>query len=166
MNLQTVLNHWFRASSVFEMHSSIENTEFIQLTNDFFESFKKCGIELHYEVHYTEANEDNHVRLDCHAFPYWEFANAGTDENYIKRLKQFYSQEKAEEILNFRKKLINAYRSSEKLAQLEYNTAGARYRWLVKMPLPQTCSEEQLMAEITRFISLTYEKLVKTLNAI
>lgn len=166
MNLQTALNHWFRASSVFEMQSGIENTEFIQLTNDYLESFKKRGIDIHYEVHYTEWNEKNCVRLDCHAFPYWEFAGAKTNEKYRECLKQFYSEEKAEEILNFRKKLINAYRSYEKLAQLKYNTAGDNYLWLVQMPLPQTCSEEKLMAEITRFISLTYEKLVKTLNSI
>lgn len=166
MNLQTALSHWFHASSVCEIKSRFEDTEFIQLTNDYLESFKKRGIDIHYEVHYTEGNEKNCVRLDCHAFPYSKFANSKTNENYAKLLKQYYSEERAEDILNFRRKLLTAYHSFEKIEQLKYHDVDDKCLWLVQMPLPKTCSEEELTAKVTKFISLTYLQLIETLKQI
>lgn len=165
MKLNELANNWLRAGSAFGISSYYENNDAIKFSNTYLDGYKETGIELHYELHYREGNDDNHIRIDCHSFPYAEFKNAA---DYVKQLKKYYSEEKAEKIFSFRKAIKQIYLDYGKLPHSKELYYGKNNNddslFLVKMSLPATYSEAELIEKVAYFISLTYKQLVETLN--
>lgn len=167
MKLNDFANNWLQAGGAFGISSFYENSDAMQFSSAYLDGYRRKGIELHYELHYRDGNNDNHIRIDCHSFPYEEFKNA---DDYLNKLKKYYSEEKAEYIYSFRKNLKLKYLSYGKQPHDEELYYGKNNiddsLFLVKMNLPATCSEAKLFAKVAYFISLTYEQLFETLEGI
>ena len=167
MYLNDLAQKWLQARGAFKLSSPYENNDAMQFTSAYLDEYKKKGIELHYELHYSDGNNDNHIRIDCHSFPYWEFNNTN---DYLNELKKYYSEEQAEKIFNFRKTIKQAYLEYGKHTHQTELYYGERNNdnslFLVKMRLPTICSEAELLSKVSFFIYLTYEQVINTLHKI
>ena len=161
MNMNDISENWFWATGVFDINNSnIGSTGAIQFRSTYLEYLKEKGIEIHYELHFTEGRDDNLIRLCCHVFPYCQFKGG----DYKQKLLAKYSQDTVDKILAFREAMRKAYIAmgkspKEGLEYGKYNTED--YLGLVSTKLPQTMSEQSVMAKVAWFISETYETLVK-----
>ncbi len=167
MNLQELVFNNFSFTAPFDInHNNYQyhDNSAVQYTNPVLEAYKKYGIELHYEVQVNSSNGEVTIRLDCHTFPYAEFKNA---DDYEKALKQRYSNNFADKIMDLRDKLKDLYINIGKTSQDNYYY-GKRNRedhlWLVYKIYNNITDETQLMCEIYRFIADTYCDLLNNLS--
>ena len=164
MSLKFLEENVFGASEIFAIQR--EETSAIFVTTRRMEDFEKYGIELHYEVHYSEG-KDNFVRLDCHVAPYGKYKNCSKEE-YKQRIVKEYGTQQTNKILRFRSELKETFlklgknSTDDSLHYGEYNKYN--YWYIVTMDLPNSCSGEQLRQSVEWFISKTRPHLEKALD--
>lgn len=166
MSLTFLRDNMLGASKIFVIKK--EDTNAIKFSTNRMNRFLDYGIELHYEVHYTDGY-NNFVRLDCHVKPYGKYENCTRDE-FVKRVIAEHGDEQARKILKFRKKLKDTFLKIGKAStedQLRYGKYNKyNYWYLVTMDLPNSCSGEQLRQQVEWFIANTRSNLEKTLDGL
>lgn len=164
MSLEFLKDNVFGASEIFAIQR--EETNAIFVTTRRMDDFAKYGIELHYEVHYTE-NKSNFVRLDCHIKPYDNYKNC-TKAEYIQKAVKEYDTAHVNKILKFRKELKDTFLSIGKRSKDDSLKFGKQnkynYWYLVTMDLPKYCSGEELRQQVEWFIGQTRSHLENALD--
>ena len=164
MSLKFLEENMLGASEIFTIKR--EYTNAIIFATRKMSELKQYGIELHYEVHYSEGKE-NFVRLDCHVAPYSDYKNC-TKEKYFEKVTNAYSKEQENKILKFRKSLKDTFlqigkdSTNDKLFYGKYNKYN--YWYLATMQLPKYCSGEQLRKQVEYFINQTRIPLENSLD--
>lgn len=164
MSLEFLKDNVFGASEIFAIQREETNALFV--TTRRMDDFAKYGIELHYEVHYTE-NKSNFVRLDCHVKPYDVYKNC-TKSEYIQKVVEEYATAHANKILKFRKDLKDTFLAIGKRSKDNSLKFGKQnkynYWYLVTMDLPKYCSGEELRQQVEWFIGQTRSHLENALD--
>ena len=166
MSLKFLEENMLGASEIFTIKR--EDTKAIIFTTRKMSELEQYGIELHYEVHYSEG-KSNFVRLDCHVAPYSVYKNC-TKEEFIQRVFDNYSTEQGNKILKFRKELKDTFLQIGKASmhdKLFYGKSNKyNYWYLATMDLPTRCSNDQLRESVEFFINQTRANLENALNTL
>lgn len=170
MKIDYLFNQDFAATQPFGFYdpNKRKNVTCVQYRNELFESLKQRGLDIHYEIQQNQ-DETVDIYLDCHAFPYGNFKN-NKGEAYANALKTYYSEQKANEILEYRDKLKDLYLAIGKTNKTKYYYYGQRnineYLRLVSNEKINITSEEQLLTEVYKFIANTYVELIDNLKKV
>ena len=162
MNINDVSENWFRATGSFKSNIYHNGeTDIVIFRSTYLEYLKEKGVEMHYELHFTQGRDDNLIRISCYTFPYRQFKGEG---NYKEKLLAKYSQDTVDKILAFREALRKEYIAMGKSPKegFEYYKRNKDDNLgLISARLPETMSEESIIAKVAWFIGETYETLVK-----
>ncbi len=170
MKINYVYSNQFSTSTEFDIEKQTwhDDLQAIQISNEFLDSLKKQGLDIHYELQYEEKTNTYIIYLDCHTFPYANFKN-NRGNNYVVAIKKYYSEEMANKILNIRNELKQRYLAMVPEKNQEEYYFGEKkvenYLRLVYTTI-NVVSNEELLAETYKFIANTYPQLIKTLKEI
>ena len=142
--------------------SALKEDTIYHIVNQRLLSLRAKGLDLQYKIH---SNKNlTFVELAFTVFPYWETRNK--KEKFIDRVKSYFSDEKAVEILGFRKKIKDKFENYFKTENKNYeisNYKGENFTWLVRFDL-KGASEVEIVIDIYNFINNTYPFLENTLK--
>lgn len=163
MNINDVSENWFRATGAFKSPIMFKGgTDIIIFRSTYLEYLKEKGVEMHYELHFGEHRDDNLIGISYYTFPYRQFKGDG---DYKEKLLAKYSQDTVDKILAFREALRNEYIAMGKSPKegFKYCRNNKDLR-LISAKLPETMSEESIIAKVAWFIGETYETLASLIK--
>ncbi len=165
MNVQEFINDFFFVKGEFSTQRPSAKAQGAYVSNYTLEGLQEKGLAIHYELR-KDNNGQAYICLSCQLFPNWT-SKAKKSEEYISAVMNYYPQEKARFILEFRKKLLDAYYKKEEGEGILYpQSRQTRYLWLAKSAIRSDCAKEELQAKVWGFIAKTYPYLIQTIERI
>ncbi|MBQ7977541.1 MAG: hypothetical protein IJ301_02980 [Clostridia bacterium] len=151
-------NDIFFVTEPSQVRHNAPNLTCVKYINETLLKYRDYGLDFHYEL--QKDNNEQCIRLDCHAYPYWRFMSA---ENYSIALQTYYNVDVVKWILEVRKSLMLQFAPTLKTNDIHINKRVLEnYTFLVKKDLSNVSDTE---AEIQSFIEETYPKLIDFLKA-